>query len=51
MPFITPEDRKKMKNIYCHSWIYNDKEVDITVGDRCYFFYKDMVEKFKHNRK
>lgn len=51
MPFITPEDRKKMDKKYIGEFCYFDDIEKIKVGDRCYYFYKDMVKKFKENKR
>lgn len=46
MPFITPENRKKVEAYR------NGEEFDTSdwvVGDWCYFYYKPMVDKWKKN--
>jgi len=47
MPFIKKADREKMKIIPEYVWADNDNTPNIAVGDRCYHFYKIMVEKWK----
>lgn len=51
MPFIKKEDREKMNKKYLGDFCYYDDIVDINVGDRCYYFYKEMVETFKHSKR
>ena len=51
MPFSTPEDRKKMNKKRIEEFDYSDNIKDINVGDRCYYFYKQMVELFNHSRR
>ena len=42
MPFITPV-RRTIINLYGLEGLYSD----VTPGDRCYVFYKAMVDKWK----
>lgn len=51
MPFTTPEDREKMDKKSGCEFCYSDNIDDVKVGDRCYFYYKQMVEIFKTSRK
>lgn len=47
MPFITPENRKKVND-----WLESKGIVDVSVmepGDHCYMYYKEMVRKWKKN--
>ena len=51
MPFTIPEDRKKIDEMNPNLWMNNDLCYGVTVGDRCYYFYKKMVEEFKKERR
>jgi len=56
MPFITQADRKKIDSMNADQ-IYKMLTTDvsyldnITVGDKCYYFYKKMVSEFQKNRR
>lgn len=47
MPFTEPIDRVKMNKKKTDDFCFFDDLVDIKVGDRCYHFYKKMVECFE----
>lgn len=56
MPFTKQEDRKKIDNMTNNEIIdMLFKEVNdltnVSVGDKCYYFYKKMVEKFTKERR
>ena len=51
MPFIKNIDREKMEIVAPDHFLYTDHAADIAVGDRCYYFYKIMVERFKKERR
>ena len=56
MPFITPDNREKIENIKMlelHDLLFKDAEntPEINVGDRCYYFYDDMMLKWRKERR
>ena len=51
MPFIKKIDREKMNTLYSVDFCYSDNLSNVSVGDKCYYFYKIMVGRFKDRRR
>ena len=54
MPFTTQADRIKINNlmvIEIENLLHTPANANVSVGDKCYYFYKQMMNKWKKSRR
>ncbi len=54
MPFTTQTDREKVNFLMSNEieeLLHTPANAKISVGDKCYYFYKEMIVKWKESRR